>query len=98
MLVNNMKQIYKNKIREIRQLVMVSKVDVQTILDALEKDLEQLEEKIDILETKDNLTYTQEERLDALHEEYDTLDSYRSNVEDIIIALEELEDATNFLD
>ena len=53
-----MKQIFKNKIREIRQLAMLSKVDIQMILEDLEKDLEHLEEKIDVFESKYNLTYS----------------------------------------
>ena len=44
-----MKQSYKNKIRDIRQLAMLNKIDIQTMSSSIEKELEQLEKKIDTL-------------------------------------------------
>ena len=43
-----MKQSYKNKIRDIRQLAMLNKIDIQTMSSSIEKELEQLEKKIKV--------------------------------------------------
>ena len=63
-----MKQSYKNKIRDIRQLAMLNKIDIQTMSSSIEKELEQLEKKIDTLESKYELTDLQEEKLESMQE------------------------------
>lgn len=93
-----MKQIYKNKIREIRQLAMLGKVDIQTISDVIEKELEQVEDKIVALEMKDWLTDIQKEKLHSLQNEYQELETCNDKINDIIMALEDLEQSTYFID
>lgn len=93
-----MKQIYKNKIREIRHLAMLGKVDIQTISDVIVKELEQVEDKIVALEMKDWLTDIQKEKLHSLQNEYQELETYNDKINDIIMALEDLEQSTYFID
>ena len=93
-----MKQIYKNKIREIRQLAMLGKVDIQMISDVIEKELEQVEDKIVALEMKDWLTDIQTEKLHSLQNEYQELETCNDKINDIIMALEDLEQSTYFID
>ena len=51
-----MKQSYKNKIRDIKQMAMLNKIDIQTMLNSIEKELEELQKKINTLELKYELT------------------------------------------
>ena len=93
-----MKQTHKDKIKAIRQAARLNIVDIQSIMDIIEADIQMAEKRIKEYDAKYELTYSQEEKYDELQDKCSELSDLKENLDEIITALEDVVFATDFVE